>query len=156
MVQTFVPDMNGKIWITTEFGVSCFDILRKTFENYFFSINMLGNVYAENCGLSLDDGRIAFGTNYGLTVIDPRRVKHPESKTKVTFTDLRLNGISVSPDEPDSPLDMSLAYASEVNLQYYQSSFVVEFSTFDYSGAGGSKFSYKLENYERDGVFLRP
>ena len=94
----------------------------------FFSTNMLGNVYAENCGLSLDDGRIAFGTNYGLTVIDPRRVKHPESKTKVTFTDLRLNGISVSPDEPDSPLDMSLAYASEVNLQYYQSSFVVEFS----------------------------
>ena len=30
----------------TEFGVSCFDMLRKTFENYFFSINMLGNVYA--------------------------------------------------------------------------------------------------------------
>ena len=149
MVQTFIPDMNGKIWITTEFGVSCFDAARKTFENYFFSTNMLGNVYAENCGLSLDDGRIAFGTNYGLTVIDPRRVKHPESKTKVTFTDLRLNGISVSPDEPDSPLDMSLAYASEVNLQYYQSSFVVEFSTFDYSGAGGSKFSYKLENYDK-------
>lgn len=44
---------------------------------------------------------------------------------------------------------MSLAYASEVNLQYYQSSFVVEFSTFDYSGAGGSKFSYKLENYDK-------
>lgn len=149
MVQTFVSDKNGKVWITTEYGVSCFDISRKTFENYFFSTNMLGNVYAENCGLRLNDGRIALGTNYGLTVIDPSRVKHPESKTKVTFTDLRLNGISVSPDEPDSPLDMSLAYASEVNLRYNQNSFVVEFSTFDYLGAGGSKFSYMLENYDK-------
>ena len=65
MVQAFVEDAEGKVWITTEYGVSCFFPDSKTFENYFFSSDMLCNVYSESSVLRLQDGRIAMGTNQG-------------------------------------------------------------------------------------------
>lgn len=149
MVQCFVEDMDGMIWIPTEYGISCFNPAARTFENYFFSSNMLGNVYSENCGLRLHDGRLAFGTNFGLTVVDPRFIERASSDISATFTDLKLNGVSVRPGDWDSPLDSTLAYVSEINLKHFQNSFVLEFSTFDYMGTELSKFSYKLENYDQ-------
>lgn len=45
-------------------------------------------------------------------------------------------------------MEASLAYAESVRLNYEQNSFVIEFSTFNYSDAGLSKFAYKLEGYD--------
>lgn len=149
MVQAFAPDHMGNVWITTEYGVSCFNPTKETFENYYFSASMLGDAYCENCCAVLDDGRLVFGTNYGLTIIDPRFVRHPYDNVTVTFTGLHLNGILTSPNDPDSPLVSSLAYSSDIRLAYYQNSFVVDFSTFNYSKPSGGKFSYMLENYDK-------
>lgn len=150
VVQAFEEDFDGMIWITTEYGISCFNPEAGTFENYFFSSNMLGNVYSEDCAIRLQDGRLVFGTNFGFTVIDPRFIEKASPMYPITFTDLKLNGISVNPDNPDSPIKSSVAYISEINLQHFQNSFVLEFSTFDYMGSDLSKFKYWLENYDKD------
>lgn len=150
VVQAFEEDLDGMIWITTEYGVSCFNPELRTFENYFFSNNMLGNVYSEDCSIRLQDGRLVFGTNFGFTIINPRLIEKASRIYPITFTDLKLNGISVNSDTPDSPLKSSVAYVSEINLQHFQNSFVLEFSTFDYMGSDLSKFRYWLENYDKD------
>ena len=150
MVQSFVEDDKSSVWISTEYGISCFNPEQKTFENYFFSGDMLSNVYSENSVAKLPDGRIIFGSNQGMTVINPTEVENIYQAPSVTFTDLKLNGISVGPDGPDSPLDVSLAYIKDIHLNYYQNSFVIDFSTLDYSSSLPPKFSYKLEAYDED------
>ena len=96
----------------------------------------------------LQDGRLALGTGQGIVIVDPEHVSVKDTPMQVTFTDLKLNGISVIPGDKDSPLEASLAYAESVRLNYDQNSFVIEFSTFNYSDAGLSKFAYKLEGYD--------
>lgn len=150
MVQAFVEDEAGRVWITTEYGVSCFFPQSKTFENYFFSSDMLSNVYSEGCVLRLQDGRIIMGTNQGLTVVDPSQVESVQRTPSVTFTELKLNGISVASDDPNSPLEYSLAYARDIRLRYNQNSFGINFSTLDYSTTIPPKFSYKLEGYDKE------
>lgn len=150
MVQAFVEDAEGRIWITTEYGVSCFFPEQKTFENYFFSSDMLCNVYSESSVLKLKDGRIIMGTNQGLTVFNPLQVQNVQRIPTVTFTELQLNGISVASGEPNSPLEYSLAYAGDIHLRYNQNSFGINFSTLDYSATILPKFSYKLEGYDRE------
>lgn len=150
MVQAFVEDTEGKVWITTEYGVSCFFPGPKTFENYFFSSDMLCNVYSESSALRLRDGRIIMGTNQGLTIVNPSQVESVQSIPSVTFTELKLNGISVSSDEPNSPLEYSLAYVRDIHLRYNQNSFGINFSTLDYSTTIPPKFSYKLEGYDKE------
>ena len=150
MVQSFVEDGEGRMWIATEYGISCFDKESELFENHFFSPNVLGNIYSENCGVKLPDGRLAFGTNYGLNVIDPTWVTEAGNETMVTFTDLKLNGVSVRPGDENSPLELALPYLSDIRLSYNQNSFVIDFSTLDYVRPGIQKFSYRLEGYEKE------
>ena len=151
MVQSITEDRTGKIWIATELGISCFDPDSHSFENLFFAPNTLGNAYSENSCAQTDDGRLLFGSNYGLFAINPEEAvsDNPEAPV-VSFTGLYINGILVSPGEPDSPLSRSMAYTNKIKLNHKQNSFVVNFSTFDYPLSDATKYMYRLDRYDKD------
>lgn len=44
----------------------------------------------------------------------------------------------------------ALSYTNRVELKYYQNSFSIDFSTFDYSMANDAKYIYKLIPYDKD------
>lgn len=151
MVQSILEDKNGKLWIATEYGISRFDPKNITFENFFFSTYTLGNVYSENSACRCKDGKLLFGTNYGLVIIKPEKVTNKsEIKAQVVFTNLQVNGIYMRPGDTDSPLDSALTYTDQIKLKHYQNSFVINFTTFDYSGNSGDKYTYYLENYDKE------
>ena len=151
MVQSIVEDREGKLWVTTEYGISRFDPDTHAFENFFFSAYALGNVYSENSGCISKDGKLLFGSNYGLVVVTPEKIVNNFTVVPVAaFTNLRINGISMRPGDVDSPLDRALIYTDEIELQYFQNSFVIDFSTFDYSGNNGTKYTYRLDNYDKE------
>lgn len=149
MTQALVEDNEGMIWVSTEYGLSCFDPDLMTFKNYLFSDSILGNVYSENSALCLADGRLAFGSGQGIVVVDPLQVFTEDQAPRISFTDLRLGGLSVRPGDPDSPLESSLAYAGEIRLSYNQNSFTVAYSTFEYAESDLLKYMYRLDGYEK-------
>ncbi len=135
----------------TEYGISRFDPDTHAFENFFFSAYALGNVYSENSGCVSKDGKLMFGSNYGLVVITPGKIVNNSTVTPMAaFTNLRINGIAMRPGDVDSPLDRSLIYTDEIELKYFQNSFVIDFSTFDYSGTNSTKYTYRLDNYDKE------
>ena len=149
MVQALVEDNEGMIWVSTEYGLSCFDPEQMTFKNYLFSDYILGNVYGENSAIRLADGRLAFGSGQGIVVVDPHQALAEEQAPRISFTDLRLGGLSVRPGDSDSPLESSLAYADEIRLSYNQNSFTVAYSTFEYAESDLLKYMYRLDGYEK-------
>lgn len=149
VIQSILGDQSGCLWVATEYGMSKFNPASRTFENYFFSSYTLGNVYSENSACMGTDGKLLFGTNYGLVVIDPRKIHGNDAFSPVVFTDLSVNGIQMNPEMEDSPLEQSLAYSDQITLTYFQNSFVINFSTFDYSDSGRTKYMYWLENYDK-------
>lgn len=151
MVQSIVEDRNGKLWIATELGLSCFDPDSYTFENFFFSSYILGNAYSENSCAVADDGTLLFGSNYGLVVVDPAVVVgNTQASPMVSFTNLHVNGIAVRPGDVDSPLEHAMIYTDKIELKHYQNSFVIDFSTFEYSMVNDIKYTYRLDNYDRE------
>ena len=149
VIQSILGDNNGNLWVATEYGISKFNPTNHSFENYFFSSYTLGNVYSENSACVGVDGKLLFGTNYGLLVIDPDKIQDSETFSPVVFTDLHVNGTQINPTMGDSPLKQSLAYSDEITLKYFQNSFLIDFSTFDYSDSGRTKYMYWLENYDK-------
>ena len=83
----------------------------------------------------MKNGHLLFGTNHGLVVVDPEKVMPQHVVSPVVLTDLKINGISVRPGDIDSPLTEALSYTNRIELKYYQNSFSIDFSTFDYSMA---------------------
>lgn len=149
VIQSILGDNNGNLWVATEYGISKFNPTNHSFENYFFSSYTLGSVYSENSACVGVDGKLLFGTNYGLLVIDPDKIQDSETFSPVVFTDLHVNGTQINPTMGDSPLKQSLAYSNEITLKYFQNSFLIDFSTFDYSDSGRTKYMYWLENYDK-------
>lgn len=150
MVQSIIEDDAGKLWIATEYGISRFDTNNHSFKNFFFSAYALGNVYSENSVCKGENGKLLFGSNHGLVVITPDLLEETSIIVpQVAFTDLKINGISMRPGDMDSPLHQSLVYTDAIKLKHFQNSFVVDFSIFDYKDANETKYTYKLDNYDK-------
>ena len=66
-------------------------------ENYFFSSYTLGNVYSENTACVSNDGKLLFGTNYGLVVLDANKIETLDKPASVIFTGLQINGAHMLP-----------------------------------------------------------
>ncbi len=150
MVEQIIEDKKGCLWVTTEYGVSRFDPKTERFENYFFSTSIQGNVYNGNCAIILDNGNLLFGTNFGMVLVNPNKVSVSSVTSNVTFTNLKINGVSVHPKEMGSPLVNSLTYTKSLKLNHNASSFTIEFSTLEYSMMNEILYSYKLDNADDD------
>lgn len=132
-------DRTGNIWLGSEYsGIALLSVL------------MPGNVYLESSACVMKNGHLLFGTNHGLVVVDPEKVMPQHVVSPVVLTDLKINGISVRPGDIDSPLTEALSYTNRIELKYYQNSFSIDFSTFDYSMANDAKYIYKLIPYDKD------
>lgn len=129
LVQSVVDTPDGNLWISTQQGVTAWNARKKSFENYMFSRNPMGNVYNENSAVCLDDGRVVLGGNYGLTVIQPSRLSLVSGLTDVVFT--------------------SYPYSDEITLTYEQRSPNIHFSTLDYSDVRNVKYTYRLEGFDQ-------
>lgn len=147
-IQGIVEDRHGDKWISTEYGISHYIDRTGQFENHFFSSFMLGNVYSENSSLTLKDGRLLFGTNHGLLIVDPSLTDRANDRLHIIFTDLKFNGQSISPEDKDSPLKRAMSYTSDIQLNHEQNSFVVNFSTLSFSELMNVKYQYKLDGYD--------
>ena len=97
-----------------------------------------------------EDGLLLFGTNHGVIVIDPLKVTSSPMTRNVILTNLKVNGITVQVGEKDSPLTQALSYTQNIKLDYDQNSFIIEFSTLDYSLAFPSRFIYKLSHFDNE------
>ena len=149
VVQSIIEDRQGNIWMSTEYGISKFVYAEKLFENYFFSAYSHGNVYTDSSVGQCDNGDIIFGSNYGFVVFSPEIVKKSSVPFPVIFTNLNVNGINMLPGDPDSPLTSALAYSEGIKLKHNQNSVTIDFSSFNYSDARETKYSYMLENYDK-------
>lgn len=129
LVQSVVDTPDGNLWISTQQGVTAWNARKKSFENYMFSRDPMGNVYNENSAVCLDDGRVVLGGNYGLTIIQPSRLSHVSGLTDVVFT--------------------SYPYSDEITLTYEQRSPNIHFSTLDYSDVRNVKYTYRLEGFDQ-------
>lgn len=129
LVQSVVDTPDGNLWISTQQGVTAWNARKKSFENYMFSRNPMGNVYNENSAVCLDDGRVVLGGNYGLTIIQPSRLSHVSGLTDVVFT--------------------SYPYSDEITLTYEQRSPNIHFFTLDYSDVRNVKYTYRLEGFDQ-------
>lgn len=150
VVQSIAEDNQGNIWLATEYGISKFIRSEKIFENYFVSAYSQGNVYTDSSVSQCENGDILFGSNYGFVVFNPSIVRKNTISFPVVFTNINVNGINMLPGDPGSPLTHSLAYSDGVKLKHNQNSFVIDFSSFNYADAGQTKYSYKLDNYDKD------
>lgn len=138
-------DLDGNLWVSTQYGIGQMNIQTREFINYFVSDGIGGNEFYDRCSCRLPDGTLVFGGAHGLTVFNPSDLQN-DKQPRLYFENLKIDNRLVRPRFSES-LDQALYKASQIDLDYNQTNFGISFSVLDFSGSERYNYQYKLEGF---------
>ncbi len=146
-VSALQADRHGAIWAATENGLSRIYDKDMKVKTYRFGKSFERNIYSENCGMQLSDGRLLFGTRSGLTVITPPEDDGGDAAMppRVCITDISINGVSAA---DGVLLKRAVCYSDVIRLRHNENTLSLSFSNFEYAGIESALYQYFLEGVD--------
>ncbi len=145
VVYGIIPDEQGNLWISSNTGLTKFNPATSIFRNYNKSNGLLINDFSAGALFKAKDGTLYFGGSAGAISFDPKNVKENSFIPNVVITDFRVY------DKP-FPSDKSILFTDEINLNYDQNFFTIEFTSLDYTSPEKNIFEYKLEGVDNNWI----
>lgn len=134
-VYGIVTDKAGDIWLSTSRGILMYDKAKQAFIGHVSGNGLSTHEYVLGAAVKQADGRIAFGTNDGITVFYPEEVKNSTIEMdKVYLTNFIVNG---------KPM---FSFKDEFEVPYTSNMMQLEFSLLNYKHANEIKFQYRINN----------
>ncbi|MBC7391469.1 MAG: response regulator [Opitutaceae bacterium] len=148
VVNMILEDKQGKIWVTTNKGISSFDPISKTFRNYSHYNGVQRSPFVLGAGLKYADDKLFFGGAEGFNFFNPNIVHSRTYIPKLVLTDLIVSNQSVSPAE-DSPISEHISVAKRILLDFKQN-FSISFVALNYTSPQDNRYFYKLEKFDKE------
>jgi signal transduction histidine kinase/ligand-binding sensor domain-containing protein/DNA-binding response OmpR family regulator len=147
-IYQIVEDQQGRIWLSTNTGISSFDPKTKSFRNFNNQNGVQNNNFVHGSGIRLSDGEIFFGGVQGFNYFNPAELTINRNDPAVILTDLKISNKSVIPGN-ESPIKAHISVANEIRLDYKQN-FAVGFVALNYTIPKQNHYAYKLEGFDKD------
>lgn len=147
VVQKILQDRTGRLWLSTNKGISSFSESAAVFRNYTCENGLQRSAFLYGAGLQTPDGKLFFGGLEGFNYFSPGELKQNKNIPNVVFTGLTVDNMEVKPDK-QSPIDRDIAIARQVNLDYKQN-FSISFAALDFTNPQECRYMYWLEGFDR-------
>jgi signal transduction histidine kinase/DNA-binding response OmpR family regulator len=140
-VFSIIADRQGNVWAGTDNGLTCIRKDKKVI-SYQFGRTLESNIYSENSATMLPDGRLLFGTAYGMMILKPEHlnVNNQQKVGNPIITMVSINGTDRYISTSDKQLELS----------HDQNSIELGFSNLDFAGITSTQYRYYLEGAEHD------
>jgi len=152
-VMGITEDHSGLLWISSYEGISQLNTETGEIRNFNFHTGQNSNQFNQMSSLTAQDGKLYFGGINGLNAIAPESVKAANSNSSIVFTDLKIFNKSIRSGkmaDGRTILKKPIESAEEINLQYGDNSFSIEFSVLDFKTSTENLFFYKMEGFDLD------
>lgn len=143
---------NDNLWMSTNKGLSQFNIRKKTFRNFDVNDGLQGNEFDRYAYCKTKDGLLFFGGVNGINFFNPDKIK-PLQPPQVLITDFRLFNKTVSLKTSNSPLTKDILYTEAINLNYNQNVITFQFAATDYRRAGNVYYRYMMKGFDKAWIY---
>ena len=152
-VKGIVDDHDGRLWITTNNGLSVYDPRQHTFINYKEDDGLLCQRFYWNSAAKGADGTIYLGSVKGLTEV---RGENTDANYPIhmSFTHLVVDNQEVNASN-SSILDCDISHAEKIRLHESNKSFALSFSTLSYVSQA-QYYVCRLKGFEDEWTTLKP
>lgn len=140
-------DKSGNLWLSTNYGLSCFNIRTKNFINYFEGDGLPFEQFYLNAYCKSKDGTLYFGGVNGMIGIKGINKISTKKETRVLFTKLSVSNETIDQGE-NKYTNQSISWATNLHLHEHDKSFSLEFSTLDFENADKLKYRYRLKGFD--------
>ncbi|MGH9464774.1 MAG: diguanylate cyclase, partial [Thermoanaerobaculia bacterium] len=142
-VWGILEDERGSLWLSTNRGLSRFDPGTETFTNFGRSHGLPREGFKFGAALEGGDGTLYFGSNSGVTALDPTRfapdLERPPVVVTRVFTDNRPQTLSTVPGRE-----------RRLELDHRTNVVAFEFAVLDFLAPELNRFEHKLEGFDPD------
>ncbi|MBN2425116.1 MAG: response regulator [Calditrichaceae bacterium] len=145
-ISGILEDLNGNIWVSTRTGISKFDIERSYFINFDIKDGLYKTRFYMNSCFVDHNGWLFFGSQGGITVIDPDKVKKRNVPPMLVITNYQSykESVIIGENELKNPLLSSCAY----EYNYRNNIFHIEFSALDFTNPYRNRYRYRMEGID--------
>ena len=147
-IYRILVDDLGRLWISTNDGLSSYNPESETFTNYDRDDGLQGSEFNPVSWID-EEGQFYFGGIDGLNIFDPLKIKTQAPHSRVTFTDFRMLNKPMAV-QPETPLHTAIHLIPQLELEADQDLFSLQFSNMTFSQSKKIRYAYKLEDLDRD------
>lgn len=140
-VRGMAEDSDGRLWITTTQGLSCYDPMVDNFINYTKKDGLLSNQFYWNAIATGSDGNLYLGSIEGLSVVRTTFGAY----TYGTDPPLAFTHVKVGNDD-------RFATDGSVTMHERDKSFTVEFASLDYDASPYAAYYYRLKGFDDEWI----
>ncbi len=141
VVYGILEDDLGRLWMSTNLGISRFDPETGTFRNFDAGDGLQSNEFNSSAYAKGRDGEFYFGGINGLTVFHPASITDNPYLPQITLT-------ALTQDDQPIPLASSVEIAQDVTLEWPQNSLEFEFAALSFNQPDKNRYAYMLEGFD--------
>ncbi len=141
-IKGILEDNTGSLWISTKNGLSKFNPKTESFDNFFEKDGLQNNEFTE-AFYKRKDNSLMFGGKNGFNVFKPVSIKRNLKVPEVVITKFLIF---------EQETDYVFPQTKGIELKYNQNYFSFEFACLDFSYPAMNKYSYKLENFDKEWI----
>jgi len=150
MVYGMLADDAGNFWMSTNHGLTRFNVASGTFYNYTVADGLQSNEFNSGAFYKSRRGELFFGGIRGYNRFFPVQIKHKTFAAPVVFTALNL--IAGEPEHSEPTIHLS--GKKHIQLTHKQNHFMVSFSALDLASAAKNQYTYSLSRKEAQWIPL--
>ena len=155
VVYAILEDDHGNLWLSSDHGLSRFDIANETFQNYYATDGLQSNQFYWSAAYRNNDGVMFFGGMKGVNFFHPDSIKDIAFLPRPTITDLKVfnTSVNVGPwNNKRALLKQAIHLTDEIKLSHRENVFSLEFSALDYFLPGKVRYKYRMRGVDNDWV----
>ena len=150
-VHKILEDDFGKLWVSTNRGISSFEPKTQKFKNYTHFNGLQQSSFTYGSGLKTSWGELFFGGLDGFNFFNPSQLHYNVHVPSVQFTALRTS--SKNNTEVNNYYSKeNISAAREIRLDYKQN-FSIDFVALSYTSPEENQYAYKLEGFDKDWIY---
>lgn len=132
-------DGMGRLWLSTNRGLSRLDVRSGSVKNYRRSHGLQGDEFNFGAHFRTTDGELFFGGPNGFNTFLPERLERNDHQPQIVITQFtKFNKAVITP----------LSKLSDVRLAYEDDVITFEFAGLDYTAPEENRYAYKLEGFD--------
>ena len=151
-VKGIVEDRNGRLWITTQNGLSVYDPHTNAFTNYSQADGLVSSQFYWNSAVIAPSGTLYLGSEAGVIEVTG---ENPEAARQghLVFTRLMVDNQDIMAGSDYLNEDVSIAKV--ITLSEGNRSFSIDFSALNYGYETQGIFSYRMKGFDHEWTLLK-
>ena len=148
-----LEDDDGKIWVSSNRGLSRIDPLTGAIKNFDVSDGLQSYEFNGGACQKGKEGLLYFGGINGFNAFRPREIHENQNIPPVVITDFQISNVSIKPGavfDDQIILTRSIAETKALELSWKHRVIAFEFATLDYTCPEKNQYAYILKGFEKE------